>query len=94
MDALKSIPINAAYQYFEEKSKGSLELGKLSDLVILDRNPLSVDPMTIKDVKVVETIKEGRSIYSAAGKEIKTFSRKGAKVAKNTSNGCLRLPPD
>jgi hypothetical protein len=35
----------------------------VSDLVILDKNPLTVDPMTIKDIKVVETIKEGKTIY-------------------------------
>ena len=65
MDALKSITINAAYQYFEEKTKGSLEPGKLADFVILDKNPLKIKPMAIKDIKVVETIKEGKSIYIA-----------------------------
>jgi predicted amidohydrolase YtcJ len=65
MDALKSITINAAYQYFEEDKKGSLEPGKLADLVILDKNPLKVNPIDIKDIKVVETIKEGNSIYKA-----------------------------
>jgi len=65
MEALKAITINAAYQYFEEKSKGSLEPGKLADLVILDGNPLKVDPMKIKDIKVIETIKEGKTIYRA-----------------------------
>jgi hypothetical protein len=65
MDAIKSITINAAHQYFEEHTKGSLEPGKLADFVILDRNPLTVDPLAIKDIKVVETIKEGRTIYRA-----------------------------
>jgi len=65
MDAIKSITINAAHQYFEEGTKGSLEPGKLADFVILDRNPLTVDPMAIKDIKVVETIKEGVTIYRA-----------------------------
>jgi len=65
LEALKAITINAAYQYFEEKSKGSIEPGKLADLVILDRNPIKVDPMTIKDIKVVGTIKEGKTIYTA-----------------------------
>ena len=65
MDAIKSITINAAYQYFEERTKGSLEPGKLADLVILDQNPLAVDPLAIKDIKVVETIKDGRTIYRA-----------------------------
>jgi len=65
LDALKAITINAAYQYAEEGSKGSLEPGKLADLVILDKSPLTVDPMAIKDIKVVETIKEGKTIYKA-----------------------------
>lgn len=65
MDAIKAITINAAYQYFEEASKGSLEPNKLADLVILDKNPLKVDPDAIKDIKVVETIKEGKTIYTA-----------------------------
>ena len=65
MDALKSITINAAYQHFEETSKGTLEPGKIADFVILDKNPLEVDPTTLKDIRVIETIKEGRSIYVA-----------------------------
>ena len=62
-EALQSITINGAYQYFEENTKGSLKAGKLADLVILDKNPLKVNAMTIKDIKVMETIKEGKSIY-------------------------------
>lgn len=63
--ALKALTINAAYWYREEATKGSLEPGKLADLVILDKNPLTVEPMTIKDIKVLETIKEGKTIYTA-----------------------------
>ena len=65
LQALKAITINGAYIYREEASKGSLQPGKLADLVILDRNPLTVDPMAIRDIKVVETIKEGKTIYQA-----------------------------
>ncbi len=63
LEALKAQTINVAYQYGEQASKGSIETGKLADLVILDGNPLKVEPMAIKDIKVVETIKEGKSIY-------------------------------
>jgi predicted amidohydrolase YtcJ len=66
LEGLKAMTIWAAEQYDEEASKGSIERGKLADLVILDRNPLGVDPMVIKDIKVVETIKEGRTIYAAS----------------------------
>jgi hypothetical protein len=65
LEALQAITINAARQYSEEASKGSLEPGKLADLVILDKNPLKVDPTSIRDIKVVETIKEGKTIYTA-----------------------------
>ena len=64
-DALKGITINAAYSYFEEDSKGSIREGKRADLVVLDANPLKVDPMAIKDIKVLETIKDGVTVYTA-----------------------------
>jgi predicted amidohydrolase YtcJ len=63
LDALKAMTINAAMQYGEQEQKGTLEPGKLADLVILDRNPLEGDPATIKDIGVLETIKEGKTIY-------------------------------
>ena len=64
LEGLKALTLNAAYWYREEATKGSLETGKLADLVILDKNPLTVPPMTIKDIKVVETIKEGRTLFA------------------------------
>lgn len=63
LDAIKAVTINAAYQYFEEDIKGSIKEGKLADLVILDKNILKVDPMEIKNIQVLETIKEGETIY-------------------------------
>jgi hypothetical protein len=66
LEALKAMTINVAQQYGEEGSKGSLEVGKLADFVILDQNPLRIDPVRIKDIRVVETIKEGRTIYQRA----------------------------
>jgi adenine deaminase len=64
--AIKSHTLWSAYQHFEEKSKGSLEVGKLADFVILESNPLTVDPMEIANIKVLETIKEGKTVYRRA----------------------------
>ncbi|WP_288243162.1 amidohydrolase [uncultured Chryseobacterium sp.] len=63
MEALKAITINAAYQLREEDTKGSIKPGKLADFVILDQNPLTIDHDKIRDIKVLETIKEGVSVY-------------------------------
>ncbi|MFT5642388.1 MAG: putative amidohydrolase YtcJ [Cyclobacteriaceae bacterium] len=62
-EALKCITEWSAYQHFEEENKGSLEIGKLADLVILDANPLKVDLDKIKDIIVLQTIKEGNIVY-------------------------------
>lgn len=61
--ALKAMTLWAAYQHFEEKSKGSIEVGKLADFAILSDNPLTIDRLKIAEIKVVETIKKGKSIY-------------------------------
>ena len=62
--ALQAITSNAAYQYFEEDSKGTLKAGKLADLVLLNQNPLKIKPSEIKNIQVVETIKNGKTIYT------------------------------
>ena len=62
-DGLRAVTAMAAYQLKEEKTKGTLEAGKLADLVILEKNPLKVDPVTIKDIAVIETIKEGKTVF-------------------------------
>jgi hypothetical protein len=61
--ALKALTIWPAWQHFEEDSKGTIEVGKLADFVILSDNPLTVQEDQIDDLKVLETIKEGTSIY-------------------------------
>ncbi len=65
-DGLKALTIDGAYMYFEEETKGSLEPGKLADLVVLDKNPVKIPADDIKHIKVVETFKEGASVYSAS----------------------------
>jgi predicted amidohydrolase YtcJ len=64
MQALRAVTIDAAVQHFEEAEKGSLEPGKLADLVILDRSPLD-DPEHIDRIRVLETIVGGESVYRA-----------------------------
>jgi len=62
-EALKAVTIDAAYEYFEEDSKGTIREGKRADLVILDRSPLKADPADIRNIKVMETIKDGETVY-------------------------------
>jgi len=52
-----------AYQHFEVATKGSLEPGKLADFAILSKDPTAVEPATIADIKVTETVKEGTTIF-------------------------------
>lgn len=69
-EGLKAMTEWAAEQYGEDDLKGTLEAGKLADLVILDQNPITVDPMSIRDIKVVETIKEGLTIYPSSADQM------------------------
>jgi predicted amidohydrolase YtcJ len=61
--ALKAMTIWPAYHHFEEKRKGSLEVGKLADFAILSKDPTAVEPTTIAEIKVTETVKEGKTIF-------------------------------
>ncbi|NNJ99436.1 MAG: amidohydrolase [Desulfatitalea sp.] len=63
MTALKAMTIWPAWQHFEEGTKGSLEVGKLADFVILDKNPLTIDPDNLDQIKVVQTIKEDVTVF-------------------------------
>lgn len=61
--ALQAVTCNAAYAYFEEDSKGSIRVGKRADLIIIDKNPLTVDPMTLNQIQVLATYKDGQLLY-------------------------------
>jgi predicted amidohydrolase YtcJ len=55
--------INAAYNGFDERIKGSLEPGKLADIAVLAENPLSIEPHRIKDIPVDMTIVDGKIAF-------------------------------
>ena len=63
--ALKSITLWAARQYGEESSKGSIEVGKRADLVLLSDNPMSIERGQLHTIKVLQTIKDGEVVYEA-----------------------------
>lgn len=64
-DALKAVTLNAAWQYFAEAERGSLEPGKRADFVILDRNPLEVPREQIREIAVLETIRADEPVWKA-----------------------------
>ncbi|MGB7387045.1 MAG: amidohydrolase [Pseudomonas neustonica] len=65
LTALKAMTIWPAYQHFEENSKGSIEKGKVADLVVLSQNPITLPREQLLELKVMETIKDGESVYRA-----------------------------
>ncbi len=63
-EALSLYTTNAAFTSFEEEIKGSIETGKLADLVILSHDPHEVSPRNIKDIEVEMTIVGGKAVYT------------------------------
>jgi predicted amidohydrolase YtcJ len=86
MTALKAMTIWPAWQHFEEKHKGTLEVGKLADFVILSADPTAVEPETLSQLKVMETIKEGRSVFV-----LDEASRRKASLGSQPDSGLAGL---
>lgn len=63
LEAIKAVTINSAYQYGEEGIKGTLKAGKKADLIIVDKNPLKVAKDELRNIKILETIKDGKVIW-------------------------------
>ena len=64
--ALRAYTVNNAWAAGEEALKGSLEAGKLADLVVLDRDPFHVPADELKDLRVLATVIGGEIVYSTA----------------------------
>ena len=64
--ALEAMTINAAYQHFEDDIKGSIEVGKQADLVVLSEDPLSIDTKNLLELDVVATFSRGVEVFNAA----------------------------
>ena len=62
-EALHAVTLGAAYQYFEEDTKGSITVGKQADLAILESNPLTSDPAELEHIQILETFSRGRSVF-------------------------------
>ncbi|AJR05127.1 hypothetical protein C9J03_14935 [Photobacterium gaetbulicola] len=63
LEALTAMSKHAAFQFFEEETKGELVPGKQADAVILSDNPMAIAPGLIRTIEVVATIKQGKTIY-------------------------------
>jgi predicted amidohydrolase YtcJ len=64
-EGIKALTINAAWQMFMEDKIGSLEIGKLADLVILSDNPLKIEPENLDKIQTIETYLEGKAVTKA-----------------------------
>ncbi|TFG64066.1 MAG: amidohydrolase, partial [Gemmatimonadales bacterium] len=65
-EALTAYTISAAYASFEEDIKGSIEAGKLADLVVIDRDITAMPPVELASARVLKTIVGGRVVWDAA----------------------------
>ena len=63
LEAVRSVTTHAAFQAFEETVKGSLEVGKLADMAVLDANPFKVDPVKIRDIEVTAAVVGGQTAH-------------------------------
>lgn len=66
-EALRGYTIEAAYAEFEEKQKGSIEKGKLADLIVISKDPATVAPKELLRISVLKTFIDGKLVYSSEG---------------------------
>jgi predicted amidohydrolase YtcJ len=64
-EALRAITMNSSYELHQDQKTGSLEVGKLADMIVLDRNFLDIPAEQIADIKVLQTVVGGQVVYQA-----------------------------
>ena len=62
-EAIRAVTVKSAWAFFEDEIKGSIEVGKYADLVVLGRDILTIDPLQIKDIPVLMTMTNGKFVY-------------------------------
>ena len=82
-DALIAHTRKNAYLVFQEDNLGSIQAGKLADLLIMDRDYLTIPADQIKDIKAVMTIVGGRIVYDAAAPGASRHSENGSRHSEN-----------
>jgi predicted amidohydrolase YtcJ len=92
LGALKAVTLDAAYSMQLEKEVGSLEPGKLANFTILAANPLTVEPLRIKDIRVWGTVQEGRLLPVSHG-PTPDAAALGPRIDAPALAALLRLPP-
>ncbi|MBL7168708.1 amidohydrolase [Candidatus Bathyarchaeota archaeon] len=65
LEAIKAYTIDGAYSAWEEETKGSIEPGKIADLIVIDRDPMTIPHEELRDIKTVMTVIDGKIVYSA-----------------------------
>jgi predicted amidohydrolase YtcJ len=70
---IRAITVNSAYELHAERDIGSLEVGKLADLIVIDRNLLKTSPRQIADVKVLLTVVGGRTVYQRDSDQVEMW---------------------
>jgi predicted amidohydrolase YtcJ len=69
-EAVEAYTVGSAYAEFEEREKGSITPGKLADMVLLSDDIFTIDPVKIRDVKVLQTIVGGKVVFDSARKRV------------------------
>ena len=95
-DAIKAVTLNAAWQIFEEESRGSLEIGKLADFTVISQNIRRIPPEHWTEIEIVDTYLEGNRVVHKkwTGRKINLFLQAAWGMARNSITLYLKAKQD